>query len=140
MQKGFAGFNLFLRNYMNIITFMALPIYAFSGWVFNRKRKENYAEHFTILVFAMSQINTINALVLLLLIFLNITTLGTVSISIALSIFSFCITYKQYYNLTWMAGLWKGIIIYIASYMGQILIMGMGLLIYILLLKYHYLH
>ncbi|HEV7350394.1 hypothetical protein [Telluribacter sp.] len=138
MQKGMADFNLFLRNYMNIITFMALPIYAFSGWLFNRKRKENYAEHFTILVFSMSQINTINALVLLLLIIFKVSALGTDSISIVLAIASFCRTYKQFYNLMWLSGLWKGILIYTFSYFGQFLIMG--LVIYILLLKNQYLH
>jgi hypothetical protein len=53
-QKAMADFSRMLKNYANAITFLLLPVYAFFAWRFFKKKGHNYAEHFTILVFAMS--------------------------------------------------------------------------------------
>lgn len=134
-QKAMADFSGMVKNYANVITFLLLPVYAFFGRRFFKKREHNYAEHFTTLVFAMSFTYTLNALVLIFLIALDVKTLGTVTISLLLLIIGLVITYKQFYNLRWPAALWKGSLIFIWSYIVQVLIMGLGLVVYIFILK-----
>jgi hypothetical protein len=86
-------------------------------------------------VFAMSLTYTINALVLLAYIIFNIQNLGIATISFLLTIICMVITYKQFYQLGWLKALWKGIAVFCAAYVMQMLILSIGLLVYILILK-----
>jgi hypothetical protein len=61
--------------------------------------------------------------------------LGMVALSILLIIFSFSLTYKQFYNLKWFKAIWKGIIVYLLSYIAQLIIMFIALFIYMSILK-----
>jgi hypothetical protein len=134
-QKALADFTWALKKYSNVITFMHLPVIALFSWLFFKKRAHNYAEHFTMVVFAMSLTYTINALVLLAYIIFNIQNLGIATISFLLTIICMVITYKQFYQLRWLKALWKGIAVFCAAYVMQMLILSIGLLVYILILK-----
>jgi hypothetical protein len=134
-QKAMSDFSNMLKKYANVITFLLLPVYAFFAWRFFKKQEHNYAEHFTTVVFAMSLTYTLNSLVLIFLIVFEVKTLGTVTISLLLLIVGLVITYKQFYQLRWSTALWKGTVIFICSYLVQVLVLGLGLLVYILILK-----
>jgi hypothetical protein len=134
-QKAMADFNWVVKKYANVITFLHLPVIAFFGWLFFKKRQHNYAEHFTITVFAVSLAYIINALALVCYLVFSINSVGIVTISVLLLILSLIVTYKQFYKLKLWTAIWKGILMYGAAYLVQLLIMGIGLLLYILLLK-----
>jgi hypothetical protein len=134
-QKAMSDFSGMLKKYANVITFLLLPVYAFFAWRFFKKQEHNYAEHFTTVVFAMSLTYTLNALMMIFLIAFDVKIFGTVTISILLIIIGLVVTYRQVYHLRWSTALWKGTIIFIWSYIVQILVMGLGLLVFILILR-----
>ena len=134
-QKAMADFNWAVKRYANVITFLHLPVIALFAWLFFKKRQHNYAEHFTIIVFAVALAYTMNALAILGYLVFNIQSLSTASISVLLLVISLIVTYKQFYRLPLWTAVWKSILMYGASYVVQVLIMGTGLLVHILLLK-----
>jgi hypothetical protein len=134
-QTAMVDFTWFVKKYANIISFAALPVYAFFAWLFFKKRNENYAEHVTVLVFTLSQVNTLNAILLTFLIFANVTGHTSALFTSILLTACFAITYKQFFQLNWLKAIWKSILIYATAYMVQVFIMGLGLLIYIIILS-----
>ena len=100
-----------------------------------RKKQLNYAQHLTMIVIAMAFGYTYNVLVLLGLIIFKISTLGIASISLVLYLISFCITYKQCFDYKWPAALLKGTLVFLCSYITQVIILGIGLVIYFIILK-----
>jgi hypothetical protein len=134
-QKATADFYWALKRYGNVFTFLHLPFIALFGWIFFKNRQHNYAEHFTIIVFAVSMAYTISSLAILTFLVFNIKSQSTASVSILLLIIGLIATYKQFYKLPLWTAVWKGLLMYAASYVVQLLIMGAGLVIYILLLK-----
>ena len=133
--KTVVDFNQFVKKYSNIISFLSLPIYAIFSWLIVRKKQLNYAQHLTMIVIAMAFGYTYNALVLLGLIIFKINTLGVASISLVLYLISFCITYKQCFDYKWHAALLKGTLVFLCSYITQVIILGIGLVIYFIILK-----
>ena len=135
-QRGLSDFTWFLKNYSNIITLATLPIYALFSWLFFKKKRENYAEHITLQVFVMDMVNTINVIVLVMLMPFKSVGIGIAPISIALIIICLIITYKQFYSLNWLTAIGKGLAVYIVTYIVHILVIGVGLLIYLFKLKH----
>lgn len=134
-QKGMASISYVFERYGNIVTFITLPVYGLFSWVMFQKRKENFAEHLVIMVFAFAQVSTINVLVYASFILFNITGMTVTTVGAALTVVSFIITYKQFYNLGIGKAVWKGIVIYTLSYLVQLLLFMIALIAYILILK-----
>ena len=134
-KDGMKEFNESVKKYSNLITFMSLPLYALFSFFIFKRRGHNYAEHFTIMIFALCQVYTLNSVVLLAMVSFNASTLGNVTISLLLMVFSFGLTYRQLYKLKWPGAIWKGIIVFVTSYILQMIIMLIFMLGYIFLVK-----
>jgi hypothetical protein len=134
-KKAMSDLNWFAKSYSNLITFISLPFYALFSWLAFKKRKHNYAEHFVMQVYSHSQINTITAIAFIVFLFSNSTSLGSVGITLVVTIFSFFLLYKQLYGLKWHTALWKSIVVFVGSYLTQIIVMGLGILVYVMILK-----
>jgi hypothetical protein len=134
-QQGLSNFTWFLKNYANIITLATLPIYALFSWLFFKKKGQNYAEHVMLQVFVFDMVNTLNVIVLLLLMPFKSIGLGMAPISIGLIIVCLVITYKQFYSLNWLTAIGKSIAVYIVTYIVHIVIIGAGFMIYLIKIK-----
>ncbi|HEX8331987.1 MAG TPA: hypothetical protein VF622_05150 [Segetibacter sp.] len=134
-KTGMQDFYAFVKKQGNIITFFTIPVYALFSWLCFKKREHNYPEHFTIIVFAMCQTYTLNAFLLLALMIFNVSTLSTATLSLLLMLFSFSLTYKQFYKLSWLTATWKGIVVFMTAYVVQVSILMIGAMIYIFLFK-----
>lgn len=134
-QKAMADFNFFVKKYANAITLATLPVYALFSWLFFKKRGFNYAEHITLFVFAYSLSNTITALVFLLFMLFSVSLFGTVAVSMVITVIALCLVYKQFFPLKWPKAIGMSIAVYCISYIVQILLMGIGLFIYVWIVK-----
>ena len=135
LKTAIQDFNSFVKKQANIISFFSIPLYALFSWLFFKRREQNYAEHFTIVVFAMCQTYTLNAILLLGLMIFKLSAFSTTTISFLLYLFSFSLTYKQFYQLRWLAAIWKGLVGYVTGYVVHLLILIAGLIMYIFVLK-----
>jgi hypothetical protein len=135
VRESMQGFSAFMKKQANLISFFSIPLYALFSWLFFIKRGQNYAEHFTITVFAMCQTYTLNALLLLGMIIFNVSSATAVTFSFLLYLLSFSLTYRQFYKLRWLIAIWKGFLVYVAGYIGHVLILMVGLVIYLFVLK-----
>lgn len=97
-----ADFNVFMKKHTNVITFFIHAHYSFFQLPLFQKKLHNYAEHFTIIVFAMSMAYTLNRVALIGMILFRVIELSTVAISLVLTIFCLAVTYAQCYNLKGM--------------------------------------
>jgi hypothetical protein len=134
-RTGMQDFYAFTKKQGNIITFFTIPVYALFSWIYFKKREHNYAEHFTIVVFAMCQTYTLNALLLLGLMIFDVSALGTATFSLLLMLFSFSLTYKQFYKMSWLSATWKGLVVFITAYVVHVLVLMIGMMIYIFAFK-----
>jgi hypothetical protein len=105
------------------------------SWLFFKKKGQNYAEHITLQVFVMDMVNTLNVIVLLLLMPFKSVGIGIAPITIALIIVCLIITYKQFYSLSWLTAVGKGLAVYIITYIVHIVVIGVGFFIYLVKLK-----
>ena len=137
MKTTMAEFNYMMKKHTNVITYVSLPLFAFFSWMLFRKRGNNFAEHLTLLVFIMSQINTLNAVFMLGGMVAKVSAIQTAAITLVLSIVCSTITYSQFYKLSVFNAAWKGILVYLLFYSAQMLIMLTGFIIYVILSKGH---
>ncbi|MHA4894681.1 DUF3667 domain-containing protein [Pedobacter sp. PWIIR3] len=122
VQNAMADLNHFLKSHTNLLTYAFLPLFAFFSWAYFRNKGNNYAEHFTLIVFSISQVNTINALFLAASILVKGTAFQSALISFVLAIGSLVMTYHQFYKVKIANALGKSLLIFLSSYIIQITI------------------
>lgn len=136
-RGGMIGTLSYVEKYSNIISFLSLPIYALFSWLLFKKRPTNYAEHFTIQLFAQSQASTINVLIILAFIIGGSLSFESMYITFMLLIVSFTVAYRQFFSISWLKSLWKSLLILVLSYFVQMFLMLIAMFGYIIYLKNH---
>jgi len=112
MQEKLKGFNTFIKKNGNLMVLFLMPIFAFFGSLLFRKRNNNYAEHLMISVFAICLSNMLTAIMLTTYYFLGVGVTPIVVSTLAITVFSFFLTYKQFYQLAWFQAVWRSITVY----------------------------
>ena len=133
LQNAMADFNHFIKTKGNLISYITLPISALFSWIMFLKKGNNYAEHFTLLVFSTSQVNTFTIVLMGVSIVFNLSVYQSAALTFCTGIISLTITYQQFYSLKWLAALFKGVIVFLSFYLTEMIIMGIGFFLYILL-------
>lgn len=131
-----ANFFVLIQKYTNIISLLTLPIFAFFSSLFFKSPKYNYAEHITLQVFGSAQLNTINSFIILVFIVTGTITSVSPFYSIGLMIVCFIITYKQFFNQSWVATIFKCILAFGLAYLVQVIIMGAVTAVYLIKSKH----
>jgi hypothetical protein len=129
------SFNHFVQKYANLISFLSLPLFAFSSWLIFKAKGHNYAEHFTVQVFAQSMITTLNAILLLGIIAFSSVDLMKTYLMIVLSIVCFTILYRQLYNLSLLKAFGKSLLVFGIGYLVQIIIITVCMFVFIAMAK-----
>ncbi len=126
------AFNELIAKNGNIIVFMLIPIFAFFGNLLFAKQKNNYAEHFMLAIFTISLSNVLTSVLLPSYYLIGIGITATIISTLFITLFSFCIIFKQFYQIHWFQALWRGIAVYALSmiiYMIVIAIVMVGIVV-----------
>lgn len=126
----------FLQKYNNIFQLVLIPLFAFFSWLFmGKRRKKNYAENIVLHAASSAQSNTFAVFTtLLMLISSNNNYFISLSIlSLFVILFSFAISYKQFYGLSWIKSILFSLAVFICSYIIQSVLSAVMIFIYLLL-------
>lgn len=134
-NKAMTDVNLFIRKNGNLITFISMPILALNSWFFFRKRKQNYAEHFTMMIFSMGQVCTLNAIFLLFTVFVKVPASYSAGLSFVLMLISLWMTYAQFYRLNLFKAGVKSLLVNLLGYLFQIVLFMLLFIGYVMYLK-----
>lgn len=126
----------FLQKYNNIFQLVLIPLFAFFSWLFlGRVRKRNYAENIVLHAASSAQSNTF-AIFTSLLMLLGTTDLHFIILSL-LSLFvilyTFAISYKQFYGISSIRSILFAIAVLICSYIIQSVLTAVLVIVYLLL-------
>ncbi len=123
----------FMREYLNLVMFALIPVYAFFSWLFFKKKGYNYAENIVLHVAIQAQINTISLIFTLPLVYF----FGK-DLPIAFSVFAFVIflitfslANRQFFKVSWLQAIIKGALVYGLTYIVQIILIAIGMFIII---------
>lgn len=133
MQAKLNGFNTFVKKNGTIIVFFLLPIFAFFSKLLFNKQNNNYAEHLMLSVFTMSASNVLTAVMLVVYHFLGIGIMPIMISTLCLTILCFFVIYNQFYQLSWLAVLWRSVVVYLLTmivYMFTSMIIAIFILIF----------
>ena len=100
-------------NYFNLLLWLYLPFAAATVWLFNRKSGFTFAEH---MVLQTNLLSLTNLLVPLFFIYLLIPHPPVLFIYFIPVIIYNIVTYKQFYQKSWLRGILEMILIFILSY------------------------
>lgn len=122
MLQKLKGYNDFINKNTNFIALLLLPAMAFFAKQFFDKYRNNFAEHLVVLIFGMSLSNMLSCLFLGLAYFTHMGVTPILLSTVFTTIFSFTLTYKQFYGLSWFHSAWRCVLIYLMSMLVYILI------------------
>ena len=126
----------FLQKYNNIFQLVLIPLFAFFSWLFiGRSRKRNYGENIVLHAAGSAQSNTFAVFTtLLMLISSNNNYFILISIvSLFVILFSFALSYKQFYRLSWVKSILFALTVFVCSYIVQSLLTAVLVIIYLVL-------
>lgn len=126
----------FIQKYNNIFQLILIPLFAFFSWLFiGRSRNYNYAENIVLHAAGSSQSNTLAIFTSLLFLLSNnrsvILFLSMLSLSVML--FSFAISYKQFFKLSWWKSILFALAVFICSYIIQSVLTAVVVIAYFIL-------
>ncbi len=125
-----------IQKYNNLFQMALIPLFAYFSWRFMGKRKKyNYAENIVLHTAAGAQSNTM-ALVTTTLFMLsqNPTYFNIMMlISFGVLLFSFSLSYRQFYKISWPKAIGFAFLISTISYIIQSLLLGIIAVIYVLI-------
>ncbi|RXK59688.1 DUF3667 domain-containing protein [Lacibacter luteus] len=126
----------FLQKYNNIFQLILIPLFAFFSWLFiGRSRKRNYAENIVLHAASSAQSNTFAiATTLLMLIGKTDTHFIVLSfLSLLVILYTFTVSYKQFFQLSWIKSLLLGLAVFACSYIVQTVLTAIATVAYLLL-------
>ncbi|HLO38877.1 MAG TPA: DUF3667 domain-containing protein [Lacibacter sp.] len=126
----------FLQKYNNIFQLVLIPLFAFFSWLFmGRVRKRNYAENIVLHAASSAQSNTFAIFTTLLMMAgTNDTHFAILSIlSLFVILYTFAISYKQFYAISWIKAILFAIAVLACSYIIQSVFTAVMVIIYLLL-------
>ncbi|MEJ8841366.1 DUF3667 domain-containing protein [Lacibacter sp. H375] len=127
---------LLLQKYNNIFQLILIPLFAFFSWLFiGRNRKYNYAENIVLHAASSSQSNTLAIFTSLLFLISSTNTQYVILsfLSISVLIFSFAISYKQFFKISWWKSILYALAVFVCSYIIQSMLTAVIVIIYMLM-------
>lgn len=126
---------MLIQQYNNIVQMMLIPVFALFSWLFLSRGRYNYAENIVMHTACSAQSNTLSVIPMLWFVFMGGKSFLTfyIILSFALLIGSFAITYRQFFGISWLKAVLFGTLVYICSYIVQVLLITIFMFIYILL-------
>lgn len=124
-----------LQKYNNVLQMILIPVFALFSWLFLGRRKYNYAENIVLHTAGSAQTNTI-AVVTTLLFFISSNKsyfLVLTAISFCIMIYSFALCYRQFYKISWGKAILFAILVYICSYIVQMVLITILMIAYLLI-------
>ncbi|MES2653291.1 MAG: DUF3667 domain-containing protein [Bacteroidota bacterium] len=122
IQEKLKGFNTFIKKNSNLIVFFLIPFFALFGSMLFSKKKNNYAEHLMLSVFALSLSNILTLIMLISCYFIGFGIMTSLILTSIITVTSFFLTYKQFYQINWFSALWKSIITYMLTMMVSMIV------------------
>lgn len=115
----------FVRRYFNFLLFALIPVFAFFSWLFFKKTGYNYAEHLVLQVAIQSSLNTYSLFLTLPVLFSFRNSLHPLMLSLSFLVLLGCYSAgnRQFFKVTWLQAAVKGVLIYICTYIIQIIMM-----------------
>lgn len=126
----------FLQKYNNIFQLILIPLFAFFSWLFiGRGKKRNYAENIVLHAASSAQSNTLAIVTSLLMIVSTTDTHFVILsfVSLFVILYTFAISYRQFFQLSWMKSILFAIAVLACSYIIQTLTTAVSVVIYFLL-------
>ncbi len=133
IQEKLKSLDTFIKKNGNLIVFFLVPFFALFGSMLFSKKKNNYAEHLMLSVFALSLSNILTVIMLVSNYFIGFEMMITIILTSIFTVTSFFLTYKQFYQINWFSALWKSIIIYLLTMMISMIVsmlIGFGIVIF----------
>ncbi|MFY7839468.1 MAG: hypothetical protein ACOVP7_04285 [Lacibacter sp.] len=133
LQQSIAAF---LQKYNNIFQLILIPLFAFFSWLYiGRGRKRNYAENIVLHAASSAQSNTFAiATTLLMLISKTDTHFILLSfLSLLVILYTFTVSYKQFYKLSWIKSFLLGLAVLACSYIIQSILTAIATILYLVL-------
>jgi len=127
---------LLLQKYNNIFQLILIPLFALFSWLFiGKRRKYNYAENIVLHAASSSQSNTLAIFTSLLFLISSTNTQYVILsfVSILVLLFSFAISYKQFYKISWLKSILFALAIFVCSYIIQSMLTAVIVIVYVLL-------
>jgi Protein of unknown function (DUF3667) len=127
---------LLLQKYNNIFQLILIPLFALFSWLFiGKSRKYNYAENIVLHAASSSQSNTLAIFTSLLFLISSTNTQYVILsfLSILVLLFSFAISYKQFYKISWLKSILFALAIFVCSYIIQSMLTAVFVIVYVLL-------
>ncbi len=124
-----------LQKYNNILQMVLIPVFALFSWLFLGRRKYNYAENVVLHTAGSAQTNTI-AIVTTLCFFISSNKsffLIMTIISLFIMLLSFALCYRQFYKISWGKALLFALLVYICSYIVQMVFVTVIMIAYLLI-------
>lgn len=125
------------QKYNNILQMLLIPIFSLFSWLFFARKKYNYAEIIVLHTASSAQTNTF-AIATTSLFFLIKSSSGfalVTVLSILVMIFSYTISYKQFFKFSVGKSLLYAFLVFICTYIVQIILMGVFMILYFIFTK-----
>lgn len=116
--------SLLMQKYNNILQMLLIPMFSLFSWLFVARKKYNYAETIVLHTASSAQTNTF-AIVTTSLFFLFSSSTGFAIIavlSILVMIYSFTISYKQFFKFSIGKSFLYALLVFICTYIVQIML------------------
>jgi len=126
--------NNFSINYMNLITFISIPVFAVINLILFRKR--NFIEHNIALVYAHAQYYIITALIGFLALFTSIPYQHVTTITLIFTIIYFMYFYKRLFELSFWKIILKTILFWLLLGVAYFILGIMAFIVGILFTKF----
>ncbi len=123
-----------LQQYFNLFLFAMIPIFSFFSWLFFRSRRYNYAENFVLQAAIQAQINTYSLFLVLPMAFFSSKEFRSlvVVISMFILIVSYAVANRQFFKVSVVQALFKGLLVYICTYIIFIIVIFISIIILIM--------
>ena len=120
-------------NYFNLLLWLYLPFAAATVWLFNRKSGFTFAEH---MVLQTNLLSLTNLLIPLFFIYLIIPRPEALFIYFIPVVIYNIVTYKQFYQKSWVRGILEMVLIFIISYLVYTLVISLVVALALLVIEF----
>ena len=123
----------FMQQYLNLVMFAMIPVYAFFNWLLFKKKGYNYAEQLVLQVAIQGMMNTYSLFIILPVAYFfgKTATISLAVMAFILMFTAFTIGNRQFFKVSWSQAFLKGLLMYVFSYIVQVILMAIIIFIII---------
>lgn len=124
-----------IQKYNNILQLLLIPVYAFFSWLFVERKRYNFAERLVLHAASSAQSNTLAIVTTALMVVLSSVNglIITGILSLGVMLFSFTISYKQFFKFSLLKSFGFSVLVFVCSYVVQIFLIGAFVALYTIL-------